>query len=259
MPVMILAAGRGERMQPLTDVTPKPMLAVRGKPLLQWHLEALAQAGLGDITINIAHLGQSIRAFAGDGSRFGVTIRYSEEPPGALETAGGIATARPWVRADGSHDAGPFLVINADIWTDWPRRRALDIRDRLLKDRNQLRCHVVLVDNPPHHLQGDFCLSPQGPVDGPGDGPSHDKALALGQGAAIEIHKVLPKGIGASLTFSGIGVYDPHMFDGLKAGVRAPLAPLLHQAIAAGQCSGEHHRGIWSDVGTPERLQSLNS
>jgi MurNAc alpha-1-phosphate uridylyltransferase len=203
---------------------------------LQWHLEALAQAGLHQVTINVAHLGSQIQDFAGDGSRFGVAIRYSQEPEGALETAGGIATARPWMDADGAADRHPFLAINADIWTDWPRTRALDIGAMLQQSGGRLRCHLVLADNPSHHSQGDFCLT--------------EKADGLAM--------VMPKTIGPSLTFSGIGVYDPSMFDGLAAGVRAPLAPLLHQAIADGQCSGEHHRGTWSDVGTPERLQSLN-
>lgn len=237
MRAMILAAGRGERMRPLTDVTPKPLLKVRGKTLLQWHIEALVQAGISDITINIAHLGEQIRDFAGDGQRFGAKIRYSQEPQGALETAGGIATAQPWRDHQGGLHDSPFLAINADIWTDWPRQQAFAISERLAQSKGRLRCHLVLVDNPPQHPQGDFCLG------------APEQGLAL----------VLPRGAGPSLTFSGIGVYDPHMFDGLASGVRAPLAPLLHQAIADACCSGEHHRGIWSDVGTPERLQSLNS
>lgn len=253
MRVMILAAGRGERMRPLTDVTPKPLLAVRGKPLLQWHIEALADAGFTNISINLAHLGDQIKAFAEDGARFGVSIRYSEEPQGALETAGGIATAQPWLDANGLTDEGPFLAINADIWTDWPRSRALEIRKQMQAGGGRLKCHLVLVDNPEHHPNGDFCLSltGHGHAQRPGD-PVNDAGVC-------QLATVLPKGSGTSLTFSGIGVYDPHMFDGLASGVRAPLAPLLHQAIANGQCSGEHHRGIWSDVGTPERLKNLNT
>lgn len=238
MHAMILAAGRGERMRPLTDQTPKPMLPVRGKPLIQWHLESLARAGFQQVVINIAHLGEQIQHHVGDGQRWGLTVRYSLEPEGALETAGGIATARPWEDAHGQLSAHPFLVINADIFTDWPVFQAPRIAAELsARWPDGPRCHLVLVDNPNHHPEGDFSLS--------GDsepGPS----------------RVLPRTEGRSLTFSGIGVYDRHMFDDIPTGTRKPLAPLLHKAIEEARCLGSYHQGIWSDVGTPERLATLN-
>ncbi len=238
MHAMILAAGRGERMRPLTDKTPKPMLLVRGKPLIQWHLESLARAGFQQVVINLAHLGDQIHQHVGDGQRWGLTIRYSQEPEGALETAGGIATARPWEDIDGKPSALPFLVINADIFTDWPMLHAPKIAAELTKRiPDGPRCHLVLVDNPDHHPEGDFSLS---------DGP---------EGGA---RKVVARSEGRSLTFSGIGVYDRHMFDDIPGGTRKPLAPLLHEAIDQGKCLGCHPQSIWSDVGTPERLATLN-
>lgn len=238
MHAMILAAGRGERMRPLTDKTPKPMLLVGGKPLIQWHLESLALAGFQQVVINLAHLGDQIRQHVGDGQRWGLSVRYSQEPEGALETAGGIATARPWEDIDGNPSDLPFLVINADIFTDWPVLLAPKIARELARVRAEgPLCHLVLVDNPDHHPEGDFSLS-----DSPESGP----------------RKVLARSKARSLTFSGIGVYDRHMFDDIPAGTRAPLAPLLRDVIDQGKCLGSHHQGIWSDVGTPDRLATLN-
>lgn len=231
MQAMVLAAGRGERMRPLTDRTPKPLLEVKGKPLLGWHLEALAKAGFESVVINLAHLGQQIQDYVGDGQRYGLQVRYSMEPPGALETAGGIAQAAPWCDNTGSTASPYFLVINADVWTDWPMARAFEIRDRMAVSAAQTLCHLVLIDNPVQHPDGDFSLAKE---------------------------EVRPKRPGDSLTFSGIGVYDHRMFTEIPKGTRAPLAPLLHQAIAQQRCSGEHYRGVWSDVGTPERLAQLN-
>jgi len=125
---MILAAGRGERMRPLTDTMPKPLLSVRGKPLIAWHLEAMAAAGIHHVVINLAYLGEQIKAFVGSGDRFGLSVRFSQEPPGALETAGGIAQAQPWLSSDNAQQPQPFLVLNADIWTDWPLAYAHHIR-----------------------------------------------------------------------------------------------------------------------------------
>lgn len=144
MKAMILAAGRGERMRPLTDHTPKPLLMAGGKPLIAWHLERLAATGFRDIVINHAHLGEQIEAALGDGAKWGLTIRYSPEPPGALETAGGIAQALPLL------GDGAFLVINGDIYCDWDFKRAPALSDRL--------AHLVMVANPAHHAGGDFCL-----------------------------------------------------------------------------------------------------
>ena len=215
---MILAAGRGERMRPLTDRTPKPLLPVGGHPLIVWHLERLARAGIREVVINHAHLGDQIEALLGDGEAWGVAIRYSEEPAGALETAGGIANALPLLGDD------PFLVINGDIFCDWGvagAPGALAAGDL---------AHLVLVPNPPHHAKGDF-LFDNGRVGGD-DPPTH--------------------------TFSGIGIYRPELFAAIARGQRAALAPLLLEAMAAGRVSGELHPGRWVDVGTPERLAALD-
>lgn len=212
---MILAAGRGERMRPLTDRTPKPLLPVAGKPLIVWHLERLARAGIHDIVINHAHLGEQIEVLLGDGAAWGVQIQYSTEPAGALETAGGIANALPLLGNE------PFLVINGDIFCDWDFGHA--------RPCNQL-AHLILVDNPLHHPAGDFTLV--------------DQKVGIGGTA--------------QLTFSGIGIYRPELFAGIVCGQSAKLAPLLHEAITAGRISGEHHHGRWVDVGTPERLATLD-
>ncbi len=244
MHAMVLAAGRGERMRPLTDTTPKPMLIVRGRPLIEWHLHALAKAGIVDVVINLAHLGDQIREHVGTGGQYGLRIRYSQEPVGALETAGGIATAKPWIDHQGRHNPGPFLVINADIFTDWPMQQAHSIgqawRDqKTMQDfsHSEGRCHLILVDNPGHHPQGDF---------------------GLGQPTHAGPARVTERPAHGSLTFSGIGVYDPEVFASIAPGERAPLAPLLHRAVAEGRCTGSHYQGIWCDVGTPERLAKLN-
>jgi MurNAc alpha-1-phosphate uridylyltransferase len=226
MKAMILAAGRGERMRPLTDRTPKPLLPVGGKPLIAWHLERLAAAGLRDVVINHAHLGHQIEHALGDGSRWGLAIRYSPEPEGALETAGGIANALPLLDSD-----DPFLVVNGDIFCDWDVARAA----------NALRpgdlAHLVLVPNPPHHPHGDFCLQV-----GRVDAECAPRAAADAQ----------------VLTFSGIGIYRPQVFAGIQRGQKAKLAPLLRTAMAQNQVSGELHAGCWIDVGTPQRLDELD-
>lgn len=214
MKAMILAAGRGERMRPLTDHTPKPLLEAGGKALIVHQIERLAGAGIRDIVINHAHLGARIEAALGDGAHFGVRIRYSPEPHG-LETGGGIFRALPLLGPE------PFLVVNGDIWSDVdPSRLRLAEGDL---------AHLVLADNPPHHPEGDFVLS---------------GARVLAEGA--------PR-----LTFAGLGLYHPVLFAGCTPGI-FPLAPLLRQAMAAGRVSGEHHRGLWFDIGTPERLADLD-
>lgn len=217
MKAMILAAGRGVRMRPLTDTTPKSLLAVGGKPLIAWQLEKLARAGFADVVINHAHLGHMIEAALGDGSRFGLSIRYSGESE-ALETAGGIALALPLLGTE------PFLVINADIYSDYDfsALTGLQLEDRL--------AHLVLVDNPPQHPRGDF---------------------------ALEAGRVREAG-GRMLTYSGIGVYPPRLFGGIPPRAKVPLAPLLRKAMGADRVSGEHYRGRWHDVGTAERLQALD-
>lgn len=215
MKAMILAAGRGERMRPLTDHTPKPLLKVGGKPLIVWHLQALAKAGFNDIVINHAHLGEQIEAALRDGSEWGVHIQYSPEKV-ALETAGGIANALPLLG-----DA-PFLVVNGDVFTD------IDYASLTLTAPNL--AHLVMVDNPPQHPEGDFALT---------------------KNVVTEYHQ--PK-----LTFSGVGVYHPSLFAGIARGEAAKLAPLLKAAMAKGLVTGQHHRGAWHDIGTPERLQALD-
>lgn len=215
MHAMILAAGRGERMRPLTDHTPKPLLQVGGKPLIVWHIERLAQAGFTELVINHAHLGQQIEQALGDGSQWGVHIRYSPEQV-ALETAGGIAQAMPLL------GNAPFLVVNGDVFTD------IDY-GRLQLPAGKL-AHLVLVDNPPQHPAGDFCLQ-QGLV----------------QAAGMPM-----------LTFSGIGVYHPALFHPVQPGEAAKLAPLLRAAMQQALVSGVRHAGLWHDIGTPQRLQQLD-
>ncbi len=219
MKAMILAAGRGERMRPLTDTTPKPLLEAGGKPLIVWHLEALAQAGIEEVVINHAWLGQQIEVALGDGSAYGVCIHYSPEKPEALETAGGIIQALPLLGRD------PFLVINGDIWCDYPF--ASLVAQSLSP---AFEAHLVMVDNPAHHSDGDFVLN---------------RGLLGAEGK--------PR-----LTFSGIGVYSPSLFTGLPQGKR-PLAPLLRVAMMETKVSGEYYSGQWFDIGAPARLQQLDA
>ena len=221
MKAMILAAGRGERMRPLSDEMPKPLLRAGGKPLIAWHIEALVRAGIRDIVINHAHLGFMIEAALADGARYGATIRYSAEGE-ALETAGGIANALPLLGDE------PVAVINGDIACDFDYARLPAIAGAMRA--RTLRAHLVLVPNPPHHPQGDF---------------------------ALRGGRVLAEG-GAKRTFSGIGVYDPALFAGIVRGAKAKLAPLLRAAMDEGAVSGELHDGRWMDVGTPERLAELD-
>lgn len=217
MKAMILAAGRGERMRPLTDTAPKPLLEAGGKPLIVWHLENLAAAGFHEIVINHAHLGQQIETALGNGARWGVSIQYSAEGT-ALETAGGIAKALPYLGNE------PFLVVNGDVFVSIDYGR---LRNALDKDRF---AHLVMVDNPPQHPEGDFVLD-NGELKLDGE----------------------PR-----LTFSGVGIYRPELFAGIIPGQTAKLAPILQQAISQGRVSAEHHRGIWHDIGTPQRLHELD-
>jgi len=221
MRAMILAAGRGERMRPLTDRTPKSLLAVGGKPLIEWHLDKLARAGCRCVVINHAWLGEQIEARVGDGERFGLSIRYSGEGE-ALETAGGIAKALPLLG-----DA-PFLVVNADIFTNMGYAALLTRRPALGEN---VLAHLVLVNNPEHNPGGDFSLA-SGRV---GDTGS------------------------ARLTFSGVGIYDPALFRAVPAGTKAALAPLLRKAMVTGGVSGELFGGLWLDVGTPQRLAQVDA
>lgn len=215
MRAMILAAGRGERMRPLTDATPKPLLPVGGKPLIVWHLERLAQAGFTDVVINHAYLGEQIEQALGNGSQWGLTIRYSPEET-ALETAGGIANALHLLGDE------PFLVVNGDIFIE------LDFAG--LKLAPDKLAHLVMVNNPPQHPQGDFFYS---------DG----ELVTAGE---------------TKLTFSGIGVYQPDLFAHIGKGQPAKLAPILREGIAKNLISAEPFEGVWHDIGTPARLHDLD-
>lgn len=218
MDAMILAAGRGERLRPLTDHTPKPLLRAGAHSLIEYHLLALAAAGVDHVVINLGHLGEQIPAALGDGRRYGLAIDYSDERDAVLETGGGICKALPLLRTD------PFLVVNGDIWTDLDRRR--------LPATITGVAHLVLVANPPHNPHGDFALD-------------HGRVTEVQPGKA-------------GWTFSGIGIYRRALFADCTGG-RFPLAPLLRRAIAAGEVSGERYEGRWIDVGTLERLQSLDA
>lgn len=225
MYAMILAAGRGERMRPLTDHKPKPLLLAGGKPLIVWHIERLVAAGISDIVINHAHLGIQIEQALGNGSRYGARIRYSDEGT-ALETAGGIAHALHLLG-----DA-PFAVVNGDVYCDYDFTH-LPQRAAALANSDDF-AHLVLVDNPAHNPKGDFFLH-AGRLTGSAPSTQH-----------------------SALTFSGIGLYKPGLFAGIARGTKAPLAPLLRERIAQGRVSGEHHRGLWMDIGTPQRLAELD-
>ncbi|MBU4612985.1 nucleotidyltransferase family protein [Achromobacter sp. GG226] len=229
MKAMILAAGRGERMRPLTDACPKPLLAVGGKPLIVWHLERLAAAGFTDVVINHAWLGERIESALGDGRAFGLRITYSPEAPGGLETAGGIATALPHL------GEAPFLVINGDVWCDWDPGEATALAARV--DGRACRAWLLLVDNPPQHPDGDFHLAAGTPVSA-----VHADARVNGQ----------------RLTFSGIGIYHPGLLASIAPHTRARLAPLLREAMAEDAVIGTRHDGRWVDVGTPARLTALD-
>ena len=239
MYAMILAAGRGERMRPLSDHTPKPLLPVAGKPLIVWHLERLARAGCRRVVINHAHLGAQIEQALGSGAQWDMHIRYSPEPPGALETAGGIAQA---LHAGLLPATAPFLLINGDIYCDWQLASAQHCPQADAVASGVSLAHLVLVANPAQHPQGDFALSDEPRLEQP-------PMFALRNDPAA----------GRMLTYSGIGIYHPHLFHGLAAQQPAKLAPLLRQAADAGQLSGEFHSGRWQDVGTPQRLAALNN
>jgi MurNAc alpha-1-phosphate uridylyltransferase len=215
MKAMILAAGRGERMRPLTDRTPKPLLRAGGRALIEYPIAALRAAGVTELVINHAYLGEQLVEYLGDGAAYGVRIRYSAESGGALETGGGIRRALPLL----GHE--PFLVVNSDVWTDYPYPRTTLQPGRL--------AHLVLVANPPHHPHGDFCLR---------GADVHDDGT--------------PR-----LTFSGLGLYHPDLFAGSPDGAFA-LAPLLRAAMRDGRVSGEYYEGRWLDVGTPQRLAELD-
>ena len=215
MKAMILAAGRGERLRPLTDTTPKPLIEVAGKPLVVHHLERLRDAGYTHILINTSWLADKIQEQIGDGSRYGVHIHYSYEGPEPLETGGGIFKALPQLGRE------PFLVVNGDIYTDFPFEA---LKHRLKQDD---LAHLVMVPNPAHHLEGDFHLTTTGHLRPEGE----------------------PK-----LTYSGIGVYKADFFQDCRAGKFA-LVPLMRNAMAVEALSGESYTGLWDDVGSMASLR----
>jgi len=220
---MILAAGRGERMRPLTDRVPKPLLMVGDKPLVEHHILRLINAGFDHIVLNTAHLGEQIEACLGDGSRFGIDIDYSREGQGqALETDGGIYKALDLLRGE------VFAVINGDVWSDFDLGR-LNLNP--LFNQKALAAHLVMVKNPEHNTAGDFCL-----VKG----------------------RVAVDGCNERLTFSGMSLFHRDFFKKAKGGA-FPLAPMLRDAMGQKQVSGELHDGLWVDVGTPERLEMVNN
>uniref|UniRef100_UPI004048161C N-acetylmuramate alpha-1-phosphate uridylyltransferase MurU n=1 Tax=Polynucleobacter sp. TaxID=2029855 RepID=UPI004048161C len=229
IPCLLLAAGRGERMRPLTDNLPKPLLTVQKKSLLVWHLEALKKAGLKQVVINHAWLGQKIEDALGDGAQFQLEITYSPEI-NALETAGGICKALPLL-----DPSDYFLVINGDIFCpDFPIKVLLDSIVSLRSPELAKLGHLIMVPNPTQHPDGDFYL----------------------QGS--QISDTLSEGA-EKLTFSGIGIYHKDLFKGLEVGQSAKLAPILKAAIKENSISGEKYAGTWHDVGTPQRLQELNA
>jgi MurNAc alpha-1-phosphate uridylyltransferase len=219
---IILAAGRGERLRPLTDRTPKPLLPVGGRPLIEWQIERLAKAGFRDLVINHAHLGRQIEESLGNGQRWGVRIRYSAEAP-ALETAGGIVQAMPLL------DAQPFVVVSGDIHTEFDftslGARIADIA----RHPDAHVAHLVLVDNPPWHAKGD---------------------MGLENGRITRT--------GERLTYGNIAVFHPRIFLGLGRGTWLKLFPWLYQFVDAGLVSGEHYRGPWDNVGTADQLAALD-
>lgn len=216
MKAMILAAGRGERMRPLTDYTPKPLLPVAGKSLIEHTIGQLVSAGFTELVINHAHLGYQIEEKLGNGCALGADIVYSPEGDGALETAGGIVNALPLLGNE------VFLVVNGDIATDFPFAQ--------LRDANVDLAHLVLIENPVHHPQGDFGLDSKGRV--------------------VETDS-------KKFTFSGIGLYDPNLFKDTPSG-KSKLAPILRAAMKADKVTGQYYSGFWMDIGTPERLQELD-
>lgn len=218
MKAMILAAGRGERLRPLTDETPKPLIQAGPKRLIEYLIDNLVAAGFDDLIINYAHLGDQFPETLGDGRRYKARIQYSPETQGGLETAGGIVHALPLLGKE------PFLVVNGDIWTDFDFQSLRQFQLAAGK-----LCHLVMVNNPPHNPAGDFAVSADGNLDFDGE---------------------------EKWTFSGIAVYNPALFSGLSSEKR-PLKPLFEKAIQQRQASAEVYHGEWSDIGTIERLQAL--
>ncbi|MGS0753872.1 N-acetylmuramate alpha-1-phosphate uridylyltransferase MurU [Roseateles sp. GG27B] len=234
MRAIILAAGRGERMRPLTDLTPKPLLCVRGKPLIVWHIEALAAGGVTDIVINTAWLAEQFPAQLGDGQRFGVRLHYSDESlelVGALETAGGIKKALPLLCVDGD---ATFWVVSGDVFVPDFRFEAA-VAEQFA--RSTLAGRLWLTPNSPHHPGGDFGISSQG----------------LATSGPLDAAGIAPP----RYTWASVGLLHARLFDAVVSGQKAALRPCLEAAIAEHSLAAELYRGLWVDVGTPERWASL--
>jgi MurNAc alpha-1-phosphate uridylyltransferase len=219
---LILAAGRGERMRPLTDSIPKPLLRVGGRPIIEWQVERLALAGFTDLVVNHSHLGNLIERELGDGRRMGVRIRYSHEAR-ALETAGGVAQALPLLARE------PFVVVSGDIHTDFDYASLLPRMEAILRHPERICAHFVLVDNPPWHSAGDMAL-----VDG----------------------RIVREG--DKLTYGNIAVFHPALFGDIAPGTWLKLFPWAYRFVDEGRVSGEHFRGEWDNVGTPAQLAALD-
>lgn len=229
LPCFLLAAGRGERMRPLTDSTPKPLLTIQNKSLLAWHLEAIAKSGIQNVVINHAWLGKQIEESLGDGHQFGLSIQYSPEAT-ALETAGGIRKALGLLHPDDY-----FLAINGDVFTpNFNINQLIEKASKLRTHPTQPLAHLLMVPNPTQHPNGDFFLKDSMVTEHPSTGAE-------------------------KLTFSGIGIYHKDLFRDVEPGASAKLAPLLRKVMEQNKVSGEKYTGPWHDVGTPERLQELNA
>ena len=222
MRALVLAAGRGERMRPLSDATPKPLLSAGGKPLIGWQLERLAAAGVRDVVINHAHLGAQLEAALGDGSAWGARISWSREGT-ALETAGGIARALPLLGPE------PFLVVSADIWSDFDYSRLQPVAAAIAGDPRACAAHFVLVDNPPYHPGGD---------------------MGLADGRVCRA--------GPSLTYANIAVFHPGLFSDIVPGTHLRLFPWAYRFVEQGRVTGERFAGAWENVGTPQQLAELD-
>jgi N-acetyl-alpha-D-muramate 1-phosphate uridylyltransferase len=223
MRALILAAGRGERMRPLTDAVPKPLLKVGGRALIDWQVERLARAGFTDLVVNHAHLGAMIEESLGDGRRFGARIRYSPESP-ALETAGGIAKALDLL------DGEPFVAVSSDIHTEFDYAGLRPSIDAIARDPASRAVHLVLVDNPPWHAQGDMGL-----------------------------HEGRVTREGPKLTYGNIAVFHPAIFRDIAPGTRLKLFPWVYGFVDEGRVTGEHYRGPWDNVGTAAQLAALDT
>lgn len=223
MRAIILAAGRGERMRPLTDAQPKPILPVGGRALIEWQVARLAAAGFNELVVNHSHLGAMIEGVLGDGRRLGAAIRYSPEPA-ALETAGGVVQALPMLGEE------PFAVVSGDIYTDFDYATLAGPVQAIARDPASVAAHFVLVDNPPYHPGGDMGL------------------------VAGRVTRAGPR-----LTYANIAIYHPQLFRDLPRGQALRLFPWAYRFVDAGRVTGEHYRGTWDNVGTPGQLAALDA